>query len=173
MRIEAMALEPTRLLLRPALALVDRLCYLCQTARGEIVGGAEVAESAHHTLASDLPSMAATAKAYLDMLPGLGDVRILRQWAGLLHITRDCGPIIGPLPSFQNVWISAGWCYGYACAPAVGQLLAASILTGRTDPRLSPFAVDRFDRGRPVDEAGIVVAVPPTPTLSLPSAAAS
>jgi glycine/D-amino acid oxidase-like deaminating enzyme len=41
-RIECMALEPTRSILRPGVAFIDRLCYVSQTARDEVVGGAEV-----------------------------------------------------------------------------------------------------------------------------------
>src|SRR5262249_26514766 len=44
MRIEAMALEPIRPLIHPALALIDSLAYMHQTARGEVVGGVEVPE---------------------------------------------------------------------------------------------------------------------------------
>jgi sarcosine oxidase subunit beta len=58
------------------------------------------------------------------------------------------------------VWVSAGWCYGYAAAPAAGELLAAAILGDRLDERLVPFALDRFARNRPVVEGGIVVASP-------------
>jgi hypothetical protein len=36
------AVEPIRPLIRPALALIDSLAYLHQTARGEVVGGVEV-----------------------------------------------------------------------------------------------------------------------------------
>jgi sarcosine oxidase subunit beta len=160
LRIEAMALEPVRPILKPGVAFIDRLCYVSQTARGEIVGGTEVPESPQHTLASDLPSIAANARVYCDMLPCLADLRILRQWAGFLHVSPDCGPLIGLLPSFSNVWVSAGWCYGYAAAPAVGELLADAILGGRLDERLAPFALDRFMRNRPVIEGGIVVASP-------------
>jgi len=160
LRIEAMALEPVRPILKPGVAFIDRLCYVSQTARGEIVGGTEVPESPHHTLASDLPSIAANARVYCDMLPCLADLRILRQWAGFLHLTPDCGPLMGLLPSFSNVWVSAGWCYGYAAAPAAGELLAEAILGARLDERLAPFALDRFARNRPVVEGGIVVASP-------------
>lgn len=160
LRIEAMALEPVRPILRPGVAFIDRLCYVSQTARGEIVGGTEVPERPHHTLSSDLPSIAANARVYCDMLPCLADLRILRQWAGFLHVTPDCGPLIGPLPSLPNVWVSAGWCYGYAAAPAVGELLAEAILGGSLDARLAPFALDRFTLDRPVVEGGIVVATP-------------
>ena len=62
MRLEAMALEPVRPVVRPAIAFIDSLCYLTQTARGEIVGGAEVPERPHNSLQADLPAMAATAR---------------------------------------------------------------------------------------------------------------
>ena len=158
MRIECMALEPTRSILRPAIAFIDRLCYVSQTARGEVVGGAEVAESPKASLACDLPAMAATAKVYRDMLPCLAQLRILRHWAGLIHATQDFGPLLGAHPEYSNMWITAGWSYGFASAPAVGELLAHTILSGATHELLQPFSVDRFRRNAPVLEAGIVLA---------------
>jgi sarcosine oxidase, subunit beta len=158
MRIEAMALEPARNVLRPAVALIDRLCYLGQTARGEIVGGAEVPEQPTASLACDLPAMTATARAYRDMFPCFGQLRILRHWAGMIHATPDFGPLIGTHPSLENLWITAGWSYGFAAAPATGELLARAIHTGALDHRIAPFAVDRFERNAPVREAGIVLA---------------
>jgi heterotetrameric sarcosine oxidase beta subunit len=158
MRIECMALEPTRSILRPAIAFIDRLCYVSQTARGEVVGGAEVAESPKASLACDLPAMAATAKVYRDMLPCLAQLRILRHWAGLIHATQDFGPLLGAHPEYTNMWVTAGWSYGFASAPAVGELLAHTILSGTTHELLQPFSVDRFRRHAPVIEAGIVLA---------------
>ncbi|KRW57804.1 NAD(P)/FAD-dependent oxidoreductase [Pseudomonas sp. TTU2014-080ASC] len=157
MRLEAMALEPTRPLIGPAVALLDRLCYMHQTARGEVVGGAEVAERPQHTLNADVPVMAATAKAYLEMFPQLGHARILRQWAGLVHISKDFGPLLGAHPQQAGLFVSAGWCYGHAGAPAAGELLAKAIVSGIVDERMRPFAVDRFERNQPVVEPGIVL----------------
>jgi sarcosine oxidase, subunit beta len=158
LRIECMALEPTRSVLRSAFAFIDRLCYLSQTARGEVVGGTEVAETPKVSLTTDVPVMTATAKVYRDMLPCLAQLRILRQWAGMLHATPDWGPLLGRFPLRSNLWVTAGWSYGYASAPAVGELLAESILQGHVHPLLQPFAVDRFERNAPVREGGIVLA---------------
>ncbi|WP_411383302.1 NAD(P)/FAD-dependent oxidoreductase [Pseudomonas sp. L7] len=157
MRLEAMALEPTRPLIGPAVALLDRLCYMHQTARGEVVGGAEVAERPQDTLNADVPVMAATAKAYMEMFPQLGQARILRQWAGLVHISPDFGPLLGAHPALPGLFVSAGWCYGHAGAPAAGELLARAIVEGTVDERMKPFAVERFVQGRPVVEPGIVL----------------
>ena len=158
MRIEAMALEPIRPLIGPALAVIDRLCYLHQTPRGEVVGGVEVAERPRMSLSNDLPVMTATARAYIELFPQLANLRILRHWAGMLHITDDFGPLMGEHPALSGLWISAGWSYGWAGGPGAGSLMATAIATGTVDERMRPFAIDRFDRGKPVPDAAIVLA---------------
>jgi sarcosine oxidase subunit beta len=138
--------------------MLDRTVYLHQTGRGEIVGGCEVpGEHAGLSLASDLPVMAAYARHLVEMMPALGSLRILRQWAGHVHATADWGPLLGRHPDLRDLWISAGWLYGVAGAPASGDLLAKAIVTGEVDARMAPFAVDRRRQGRPVKEQAIVV----------------
>jgi sarcosine oxidase subunit beta len=157
MRIEAMALEPVRPLIGPALALIDRLVYLHQTARGEIVGGIDVPERPRMSLKADVPVMTGTAKVYLELLPQLANLRILRHWAGMLHITPDFGPLMGEHPELKGLWFSGGWSYGWAGGPGAGALMAKAIAKGEIDERMKPFALDRFDRGRPVHEAAVVL----------------
>ena len=157
MRIEAMALEPMRPLIGPALALIDSLAYFHQTSRGEIVGGTEVPESPQTTVRADVPAMAAMARIYARMIPQLAELRILRQWAGMLHISSDFAPLLGPHPDAEGLWFSAGWSYGFAGAPAGGLLLARAIAKGDFDERMRPFALDRFERGKAIEEAGIVL----------------
>jgi sarcosine oxidase subunit beta len=158
MRIEAMALEPVRPLIRPAVALIDSLCYLHQTARGEVVGGTEVPERPRMSLNTDLPVLAATAKVYASLFPQLAQLRVLRHWAGMIHATPDFGPLIGEHPHLKGLWFSAGWSYGYAGGPGAGALLAKAIATGEIDERIRPFALDRFDRNRPVHDPAVVLA---------------
>lgn len=168
-RIEAMALEPVRPVLHQAIALPDRLCYLHQTARGEIVGGVEVDERPQVTLTTDLPVMAATAKVYAEMFPSFAHLRILRHWAGMLHATPDWGPLLGAHPELGNLFVSAGWSYGIAGAPGATELLARLIMTGAVPDEIRPFALDRFARGKPVAEGAIVLA--PVPAATKASAA--
>jgi sarcosine oxidase subunit beta len=158
LRIEAMALEPMRPLIGPALALIDSLSYFHQTGRGEVVGGTEVPETPQQTLRSDIPSIAAMARVYARMFPQLTEVRILRQWAGMLHISSDFAPLLGEHPQARDLWFSAGWSYGFAGAPAGGLVLARAIAKGQIDQAMAPFALDRFERGKAIEEAGIVLA---------------
>ena len=156
-RIEAMATEPLRPVIGPGIALPERFTYLHQTARGEIVGGSELAgETPKRSLANTVPIMAAFAHHLVEMFPCLADLRILRHWTGILHMTEDQGPLIGAHPDVADLWFSAGWMYGIAGAPAAGSLLAKAIVTGEIDDRIRPFAVDRFRRGAPVIEGSTV-----------------
>ncbi len=158
MRIEAMALEPTRPLIKPAIALIDSLAYFHQTSRGEVVGGTEVLETPRMSLKVDVPVMANMAKIYLEMFPQLGEVRILRHWAGQFHASTDYAPLLGEHPDLKDLWFSAGWSYGFAGGPAAGKLMAEAIAKGRIDHRMKPFALDRFDKTGPIIEGGIVLA---------------
>jgi len=157
MRIEAMASEPLRRVIQPGIALIDRYTYLHQTGRGEIVGGSEIeGETPQRGLANTIPIMAAYARHVVTMFPSLANLRILRHWTGMLHVTPDHGPVMGPHPDARDLWFSAGWMYGIAGAPAAGQLLAKAIVTGEIDERIRPFAADRFRRGALVQESSTV-----------------
>jgi sarcosine oxidase subunit beta len=157
-RIEACAIEPMRAALGPAVALLDRTVYVQQTGRGEIVGGCEVTgDKRGLTLASDLPVMTHYARHLVEMMPSLAGLRILRQWAGIIHASADYAPLLGPHPDLRDLWITAGWSYGIMGAPAAGDLLSKAIVTGEIDDRMAPFAVDRKRRNRLIQEGAIVV----------------
>lgn len=157
-RIEACATEPVRPLFRPAISFVDRMTYLHQTARGEIVGGSEIAgESAKANLQSTAYSMPRYARNLVEMIPQTHNLRVLRQWSGFLHPAPDGGPLLGPHPDISDLWFSAGWTYGIAGAPGAADLMSKAITTGQVDPRMAAFSVDRFRRGKPCFEASAVI----------------
>jgi len=157
-RIEAVATEPLRPLLYPAVALVDRLTYLHQTARGEIVGGTEIpGESAKRNLKSTAYVLPRYAKHLVEMFPQTHNLRLLRQWSGYLHPAPDGGPLLGPHPDVRDLWLSAGWTYGIAGGPGAADLLSKAIVTGVIDSRMAAFSVDRFRRGKPCIEASAVI----------------
>ncbi len=158
LRIECMALEPARPIIGPAIALVDRLTYLHQTARGEVVGGAEIpGEKPSEGLESTEYVLPTYARHLVEMFPRLASLRVLRQWGGMIHPAPDGGPLLGPHPDADDLWFSAGWTYGIAGAPGAARLLSKALMSGDIDDRMTPFSVDRFRRGKPVWEASAVI----------------
>jgi len=157
-RIEACASEPVRPLIQQAIALVDRMTYLHQTARGEIVGGTELrGETAKRNLKSSEYVIPRYARNVVEIFPQTHDLRILRQWAGYLHPAPDGGPLLGPHPDVESLWFTAGWTYGIAGGPGAADLLSRAIVSGVTDTRMACFSVDRFRRGKPCIEASAVI----------------
>lgn len=78
--------------------------------------------------------------------PALAGVPIAEATADRIElISADGIPIIDYLPRANNLLIGAGWSgHGWAIAPAVGQLIAAWVLSGQKPALLEPFSYNRF-----------------------------
>ena len=64
--------------------------------------------------------------------PGLGRVRMLRQWGGLMDMSMDGSPIIDKTP-VDGLYLNCGWCYGgFKATPASGWCFAH--LIARDEP---------------------------------------
>ena len=52
--------------------------------------------------------------------PGLGRIRVLRHWGGIMDMSMDGSPIIDHTP-VRGLYLNAGWCYGgFKATPASG-----------------------------------------------------
>ncbi|QJU55676.1 FAD-binding oxidoreductase [Herbiconiux sp. KACC 21604] len=157
-RLEMIVTQPMRPFLGPAVAALDLLGYCHQTMRGEFVGGTELAHVDQTTsLRGTWAMVRDMATKFTRLFPSLAGVRLLRHWAGTVSQTPDLAPALGPVPELENVVLSVGWVYGFMGAPAAGELLAAYIDTGRVDPRLAPFGIERVREGRWIAEGSLVV----------------
>jgi D-amino-acid dehydrogenase len=87
--------------------------------------------------------LVAAARPYLDSWRPAPDEPVV-AWAGLRPSTPDGLPLIGELPGLDGVFLATGHgMLGVTLAPATAALLAPLVLTGETDPELTPFAPDR------------------------------
>jgi len=65
------------------------------------------------------------------VLPWIGDLQLLRTWAGPLAVTRDEMPVVGEVPGCRNYFV-AGGTYAFTFAPLWGKCIAD--LVGRRPP---------------------------------------
>lgn len=157
-RLEMIVTQPVKPFLGPAVAALEMLGYCHQTMRGEFVGGTELAHVDETTsLRGTWTMVRDMATKFTRLFPALAGVRLLRHWAGTVSQTPDLAPILGPVPGLENVVLSVGWVYGFMGAPAAGELLAAYIDTGRRDPRITPFNIERVREKRWITEGSLVV----------------
>ena len=108
-------------------------------------------------LASDLHSgaRANVRSGFEELLPRLVYVALPTVVDGLYDVTPDHQPILGRVR--DRVWVAAGFSgRGFMQAPAVGRVIASSVLGSGSDPVLDVFDAARFAEGRLVPEPSVV-----------------
>lgn len=77
--------------------------------------------------------------------PAFKHAQIEDAWAGVIDVTPDSNPVIGPVTQIPGLHVATGFSgHGFGTSPAAGQL-AADLISGHTpiiDP--SPYRFDRF-----------------------------
>jgi len=157
-RLEMIATEPLKPFLRPMLASLNTMSYMHQSTRGEFVGGAEIKNlKPAKSLKSTLVATQDMARKFIKLFPGLGSARLMRQWGGIVDMTPDIAPVLGPVKEIKGFILNCGWVYGFAGAPAAGELLAQYILTGKMPVKIQPFNIERFEKGELIVDRSLVV----------------
>lgn len=79
------------------------------------------------------------------MVPALDGVPILQAWTGLLNVTPDEAPIIGPVDGLAGYLVATGFSgHGFCLGPIVGKLLAEWLVEGEPSMNLAAFHLNRF-----------------------------
>src|SRR5437773_11772348 len=87
--------------------------------------------------------------------PGLGRIRMLRQWGGLMDMSMDGSPIIDKT-HVDGLYLNCGWCYGgFKATPASGWCFAHTIARDEPHKLNAAFRLDRFRSGHMLDENGL------------------
>jgi sarcosine oxidase, subunit beta len=151
--LQAFVTEPYRHVLDGLLSSMDLYVYVSQTARGELLVGAEILPYATYSTRSTFGFLAEAAKRTIQIFPAIAQARAMRQWTGLCDMSPDSSPLLGasPVDRFELMVGMGTW--GFKGSPIFGKLMAERIATGRTPDLIAPFAPDRFERDRMVPDA--------------------
>jgi sarcosine oxidase subunit beta len=151
--LQAFVTEPYRPVLRGLVSSMDLYVYVSQTARGELLAGAEVLPYPTYSTRSTFGFLCEAAKRTIQILPFARTARALRQWTGLCDMTPDSSPILGS-SEVERFWLMAGMgTWGFKGAPIFGATMAELIATDRTPELIEPFAATRFGQDRMVPDA--------------------
>ncbi|WP_234187362.1 sarcosine oxidase subunit beta family protein [Shinella sp. NM-101] len=127
--------------------------YASQSDKGELVVGGGLDRVPSYGQRGNLPMLETVISGLLEMFPSFRQLRLMRQWAGIVDVTPDSSPILGESP-LPGLFLNCGWgTGGFKAIPAGGTLLAHLLATGRHHDVSRPFDLDRFARGRLIDEA--------------------
>jgi sarcosine oxidase subunit beta len=154
-RHEICSSEPLKPFLRPMVSELASGLYCSQSMRGEIVGGVTVpGHGSTYGMGSTLEFLATYARRLVRLMPILGDVKVLRQWAGPYDQSPDGNPILGAVPGHPDFFLACGFVgHGFMMAPIVGKLYG-ELLTGGTPHEIfSRYTLGRFADGSAASHA--------------------
>src|SRR5205085_2471526 len=98
--------------------------YLSQSDKGGLVFGGDIDGYNSYAWRGNMPIVEDVLEEGMAIWPGLGRIRMLRQWGGLMDMSMDGSPIIDRT-SVEGLYLNAGWCYGgFKATPASGWCVA-------------------------------------------------
>jgi sarcosine oxidase, subunit beta len=128
--------------------------YVSQSDRGELVMGGSTDPYSLYSQRSTLDFKEGLLGHMLELFPFLGDVKLVRQWAGIADMTPDFSPVMGKTP-VENYFIDSGWgTWGFKATPVCGKRMAETVATGEPPELLKPFRLERFYEFQQVGEKG-------------------
>lgn len=128
--------------------------YVSQSDKGGLVFGGDIDGYNSYAQRGNLPVIEDVMESAMALWPGLGRIRMLRHWGGIMDMSMDGSPIIDHAP-VQGLYLNAGWCYGgFKATPASGFCFAHLIARDEPHPVAAAYRLDRFATGRVIDEKG-------------------
>jgi sarcosine oxidase, subunit beta len=151
--LQALVSEPVKPVL-PCVVMSGTIhAYVSQSDKGELVIGAGMDAYTSYSQAGSLHVVTHALEAICELFPAFRRLRMLRNWGGIVDVTPDRSPIIGPTP-VPGLFVNCGWgTGGFKATPGSGHVFAATIARGEPHPIAAPFSLDRFRAGRLIDEA--------------------
>jgi sarcosine oxidase subunit beta len=151
-RHEILSTESLKPFLKPMVSVLESGLYFSQSLRGEIVGGISMPEAPNAAreiqLGSRLEFLQTIARALTEVMPLLGDVKVVRQWAGPYDMSPDGNPIVGEAPGAPGFYVCCGFQgHGFMMAPVVAKHYALHLAGKSTHAFFSAWRADRFGAG--------------------------
>jgi sarcosine oxidase subunit beta len=164
-RHEILSTEALKPFLTPMVSVLESGLYFSQSLRGELVGGITLPEEPEPDqdeperdrqgrqrprvrLGSRLRFLEAMSAGLLELMPRLGNIKVVRQWAGPYDLTRDGNPICGEVPGMPGFFVCCGFMgHGFMMAPVVARYYALHLRGEGTHPLFHKWRLSRFAEG--------------------------
>ncbi|MGQ9366502.1 sarcosine oxidase subunit beta family protein [Azospirillum sp. ST 5-10] len=128
--------------------------YVSQSDKGGLVFGGDIDGYNSYAQRGNLPVIEDVMECGMALWPGIGRLRLLRHWGGIMDMSMDGSPIIDRTP-VAGLYLNAGWCYGgFKATPASGWCFAHLMARDEPHPLAAAFRLDRFATGHLLDEKG-------------------
>ena len=150
--------EPVEPMLDPMVMSFSLNIYCQQTPHGSfIMGRGDDGEPHDGRITSTWSFLEEMAKTCVGLMPPLGKLSVLRQWAGLYENSPDRQPIYGAADGLPGFYLACGFSgHGFMFAPVTGLILSELILGEKSRWPVERLSPGRFIRGELVHEPSVV-----------------
>lgn len=153
--LQAMVTESIKPLIPGVITFGAGHFYISQSDKGGLVFGGGIDAYKSYAQRGNLPLIEDVCECGMAIMPMLGRLRVLRQWAGNVDMTMDGSPIIDKTP-VEGLYFNGGWCYGgFKATPAAGFTFAHLIARDAPHRAAAALRLDRFATGHVIDENGL------------------
>ncbi len=151
--LQALVSEPIKPLLDCVVMANTVHGYISQSDKGEMVIGGGADGFNNYTQRGSFHHIEETLRALIETIPVLSRLKMLRQWGGIVDMTGDRSPIIGPSPVPASSSTAAGAPAASRRSPAPAGPRAEMLAKGAPGELAGPFGLERFAEGRMIDES--------------------
>ena len=145
---EILVTEPIETIQGPMVISFAKNIYCQQVPHGGfIMGRSGESVEAGHDISSSWNFLDRMAKTVVELLPPVGNLRVVRQWGGSYDISPDRQPIIGDTPLLKGYYMACGFSgHGFMFAPMTGLLLSEIIMNEETTIDIEDLHITRFEK---------------------------
>ncbi len=153
--LQAFVSEPIKPIVHHVVSWGAELFYMSQSDKGGLVFGGHIDGHNTYTQRGQFARIQTVMECISSLAPFTQRLKLLRHWGGIMDMTPDGSPFICKTP-VRNLYLNGGWCYqGFKATPASGYTFAHTIANDDVHDLNRDFALDRFKRGKELDEYGI------------------
>jgi sarcosine oxidase subunit beta len=150
--VEIMVTEPAPKMLGPVHISMRHDMAINQMPRGSIMVNHGRARPRIDDISNQPDWFERACRGACDVIPSLGDINVLRGWAGTISVTPDMQPIIDEL-EVPGLYAAVSAYKGLMTAPAAGRLVSDVVAgTAASDPVAQYVSLSRFKSGQLVRE---------------------
>lgn len=156
---EILATEPVEKMQGPMVMSFSKNIYCQQVPHGAfIMGRSEINAPHSHKVESSWSFLDHMSKTVMDIMPKVGELRVVRQWGGSYNMSSDRQPIIGDIDDLKSFYMACGFSgHGFMLAPMTGQLLSEVILGKEPSMDMAFLHINRFKHMKNIDTEKSVV----------------
>jgi len=129
---EILVTEPVERMQGPMVMSFAKNIYCQQVPHGSfLIGRGDPKQKPSHDMDSSWEFLDEMSKTVMEIMPKVGKLRVVRQWAGLYNLSPDRQPIISAVPEIPGFFVACGFSgHGFMFAPITG-LMMTQIITGK------------------------------------------